>query len=98
MALASDNDVRSRGVHAVGVEVFSFCPNVFTLRANVFSFRPFPPPMCSLFGAMCSVGDYDAFARAAPAWRFEGGFGVEIRRVSARRRAGVACMPVTAPL
>ena len=80
MALASGADVRARGVHLVGVEVFSFCPNVFTLRANVFSFRRFPPPMCSLSKPMCSVGVDDSFARAAPARRFRGGFGVEIRR------------------
>lgn len=75
MALASGGDARARGVHRVGVEVFSFCPNVFTLRAKVFSFRRFPPRMCSLSRPMCSVG-------AVSAWRSGG--------VTVRRRSGIA--------
>ena len=86
-ALASGDDVRVRGVHGVGGEVFSFCPEVFSFRANVFSFCRFPPPMCSISRPMCSVGVDDSSARAAPARRFVGGFGVKIRRVSARRRS-----------
>ena len=85
MALASGDGAGARGVHRVGGDVFSFCPNVFTLRANVFSFRLFPPPMCSLFRPMCSVGVDDALARAAPARRFRGGIGAEIKR---HQRAG----------
>jgi hypothetical protein len=73
MVLASGDDARARGVHRVGVEVFNSCP-------NVFSFRRFPRPMCSLFGPMCSVEVDDASARAAKARRRQCGFGVEIRR------------------
>ena len=32
----STSGAEAAGVHRVGVEVFSFCPNVFTFRADVF--------------------------------------------------------------
>lgn len=65
IAVASGNDARAGGVHRVGVEVFSFCPNVFTFRANAFSFRLFPPQMCS-------VGVDDAFGASGPSAEVRG--------------------------
>ena len=84
MALASGNDARARGVHGVGVEVFSFCPEVFSFRANVFSFGRFPPPRCSLFGAMCSVGVADVLAPAASLRRSQGPLRGPALRVTAQ--------------
>ena len=69
-----------------------FLPECVHFSGQCVQFSPHSAPMCSLFEAMCSVGVDGASARAAPARRFGGGFGVEIRR-GLRAEAVGNCLP-----